>query len=633
MEQFDAPATDENTTIPQLIGSNLRVEEELGRGGMGTVYRATHLGLDRVVAVKILNQEVAANANVSQRFAREAKLMAKLRHPRAAMIYDSGTLPDGRLFIVMEYVEGVTLADVLKKTGKMPYRQAVEIAVSICDVLSEAHSLGIIHRDLKPANIMLNGRDVYVLDFGIAKLLNSDSAETLKLSMTGNGALIGTPHYMSPEQCLGEPVEARSDLYSLGALLYETLSGRPPFDEEVFSAIIIKHAMVEPPPLNDLNGEIPAALIQVVNQLLAKKPSDRPANAEAAKVLLLASVASTTGNLTNNLHAEPNEIAAPVNNQTNNLTVSTGDQTNNSAAPSDVQTNSFSAPNSSYVTQSDAVVEPLQPSAANQNTNQFVSSQTLHDTTNNPPPAAGNRKYLYAGGALIALIAAFAAVGWMRMSPPSNAVIASSPAKSPSANTAAANYPMNMDSMNHGGMVMGDDFAETKTDDKTNAPSAPILSSEEADKVITRITQTTEHRADGMQIIKTPKDTALVCIHNMIEMGKTHMFAVERPNAGSQWEITARVSLDNEQFHGSNWTFEPQDVDNDGFEDVIFNGVNADQTARKVLIYIPRTRQNYWIIATKDANGKFTSRTLSPNAQSNNTTAIRKALEQTVLSN
>ncbi len=625
MEHLDAPATNENSAVPQIIGNNLRVEEELGRGGMGTVYRATHLGLDRVVAIKILNQEVAANANISQRFAREAKLMAKLRHPRAAMIYDSGTLPDGRLFIVMQFVEGVTLADVLKKTGRMPYRQAVEIAVSICDVLSEAHSLGIVHRDLKPANIMLDGRDVFVLDFGIAKLLNSDSAETLKLSMTGSGALIGTPHYMSPEQCLGELVEARSDLYSLGALLYETLSGRPPFDDEVFSAIIIKHAMVEPPPLNDLNGEIPPALISVVNQLLAKKPADRPATAEATKTLLLESIALTAN--------QTNSLTAPINNQTNKLAAPADNQTSHRAAPTNNQTNEFTASSGNYATQTEAMVEPARQSAVTPPTNQFAAPQTLYDAVNSSPSSAGNRKYLYAGGALLALIAA-AAIGFVRMqSPPAASVAASNPVKSPSANSSAANYPMNMETMNHGGMVMGDDYAAAKTNDKQNAPSAPLLSSEEADKVILRITQTTEHRSDGMQIIKTPKDSALVCIHNMIEMGKTHMFAVERPNTDSQWEITARVSLDNEQFHGSNWTFEPQDVDNDGFEDVIFNGVNTENNARKVLIYVPRTRQNYWIIAAKDAAGKITNSTLSPNAQTNNAAAIRKALEQAVQSN
>jgi hypothetical protein len=204
-------------------------------------------------------------------------------------------------------------------------------------------------------------------------------------------------------------------------------------------------------------------------------------------------------------------------------------------------------------------------------------------------------------------------------------------------NVAAANtssntdYMANMDHMNHN-MATGDDFAKNtkKSDEKVTASSVPLLSSEEADKVISHITQTTEHRSDGMQIIKTPKDTALVCIHNMIDMGKTHMFAVERPNINSQWEISARVSLDVPEFRGASWQFEPQDADNDGYEDVVFTAANADKTARRVLIYVPRTRQNYWVLTANDTSGKVTNKTFSPNAQTTTGAPFRSALEQTV---
>jgi hypothetical protein len=179
-------------------------------------------------------------------------------------------------------------------------------------------------------------------------------------------------------------------------------------------------------------------------------------------------------------------------------------------------------------------------------------------------------------------------------------------------------------------MPMGDDFAKTTQPGDDKPASVPILSAEEADKVITGITQTTEHHADGMQIIKTPKDTALVCIHNKIEAGQTHIFAVERPNLNSPWEISARLSLDIPEFRSPNWTFEPQDVDSDGYEEVIFSGVNAESTAHRVLIYVPRTRQNYTILLVKDASGKTVSSTLSPNAQTANSSAFRKALEKSV---
>lgn len=589
MENFDAPA---GGAVPQIVANNLRIENILGRGGMGTVYRATHLTLDRVVAVKIINSDVAANTDISQRFAREARLMAKLRHPRAAMIYDSGTLPDGRLFIVMEYVEGITLAEVLQKEGKLPYQKAVNIAVSICDVLGEAHSLGIIHRDLKPANIMLNNQGVFVLDFGIAKMLNADNAESMKLSMTGGGALIGTPYYMSPEQCLGNPVEARSDLYSLGALLFEMLAGRPPFDEDIFSAVIIKHAMVEAPKLEEFCKDVPPALCNVVNRLLSKNPDDRPANAAVTKALLEASVSGQTSPAIHfptqtNVNAVPANQTAPA-----ALTQQLPNQTN-----------------------------PQIPKPSMELPHAPISSTAR--------PANRSRNIGIAAGAavLLLLIGGIAVGAFFFMKSRESAKVLTAPSNQTNANS-YTNSSSNTDHTMHN-MPMGDDFAKKTDDEKTTPISAQILSAEEADKVITNITKTTEHHADGMQIIKTPKDTALVCIHNKIEAGQTHIFAVERPNLTSPWEISARVSLDIPEFRSPNWTFEPQDVDGDGFEEVIFSGVNAEGTAHRVLIYVPRTRQNYTILVVRDASGKLISSTLSPNALTANAAAIRKALEQT----
>jgi serine/threonine protein kinase len=592
MENFDAPAGSADNAIPKIIANNLQIENILGRGGMGTVYRATHLTLDRVVAVKIINSDVAANTDISQRFAREARLMAKLRHPRAAMIYDSGTLPDGRLFIVMEYVEGITLAEVLQKEGRLPFQKAVDIAVSICDVLGEAHSLGIIHRDLKPANIMLNNQGVFVLDFGIAKMLNADNAESMKLSMTGGGALIGTPYYMSPEQCLGNPVEARSDLYSLGALLFEMLSGRPPFDEDTFSAVIIKHAMVEAPKLEEFCRDIPPALCNVVNSLLSKNPDERPASAAVTKSLLEASVSGQT---------------SPAINFTT--------QTNVSAAPANQ-----SAP-AALTQQLSSQTSPQIPKP----------SMELPSAALSSVPRAGNRSRnigILAGAALLLLLVAGISIGaFFFIKSRAGANLANTSSNQTS--NAYTNSSSNMEHTMHN-MPMGEDFTKKTDDDKANPISAQILSTEEADKVITNITRTTEHHADGMQIIKTPKDTALVCIHNKIDLGQTHIFAVERPNLTSPWEITARISLDIPEFRSPNWTFEPQDVDGDGFEEVIFSGVNADSTAHRVLIYVPRTRQNYTILLVKDASGKTVSTTLSPNAQTVNAAAIRKTLEQSV---
>jgi predicted Ser/Thr protein kinase len=279
--------------VPQIIAGRFKIEREIGTGGMGTVYLATHLGLERPVAVKIIRREFAGDADVAERFLREARTMAKLRHPHAAMIFDAGNLPDGRHFIVMEFVEGETLSQALAREGRFPASKAVRIATEICDVLEEAHRLGIIHRDLKPSNILLGKRGVCVLDFGVAKVLASSAESTFTHASTGSGQLIGTPRYMSPEQCLGQRVGARSDLYSLGVLLYEMLAGRPPFIDPLQSALLIKQATTPAPPLPRLRQDIARPLALAVHTLLAKRPEDRPRTAAVAKALLERSLVQT----------------------------------------------------------------------------------------------------------------------------------------------------------------------------------------------------------------------------------------------------------------------------------------------------------------------------------------------------
>jgi serine/threonine protein kinase len=270
--------------VPQFIAGRFRIECEIGTGGMGTVYRATHLGLERPVAVKIIKREFAGDRDVADRFLREARTMARLRHPHAAMIFDAGNLPDGRHFIIMEFVEGTTLSQALARE-RFSAERAVKIAVQICEVLAEAHQLGIIHRDLKPSNIMLNERGVRVLDFGVAKVLVTPDT-TATHATTGSGQIVGTPRYMSPEQCLGQRVGARSDLYSLGVVLYEMLAGRPPFIDALPSAVLVKHAIAPPPPLPQMRPDIPKQLALAVHTLLAKRPEDRPRTAAAARALL-----------------------------------------------------------------------------------------------------------------------------------------------------------------------------------------------------------------------------------------------------------------------------------------------------------------------------------------------------------
>ncbi len=276
--------------VPQFIAGRFRIEGEIGTGGMGTVYRAIHLGLERPVAVKIIKREFAADRDVADRFLREARTMAKLRHPYAAMIFDAGNLPDGRHFIIMEFVEGLTLSEALAREGPFSPERAVGIALQVCDVLEEAHALGIIHRDLKPSNIMLSERGVRVLDFGVAKVLASSTEVTATHASTGSGQIVGTPRYMSPEQCLGQRVGARSDLYSLGVLLYEMLAGRPPFIDALPSAVLVKQATASPQPLLQVGRKVPRPLALAVHNLLAKRPEDRPRTAALARALLAKSL-------------------------------------------------------------------------------------------------------------------------------------------------------------------------------------------------------------------------------------------------------------------------------------------------------------------------------------------------------
>jgi predicted Ser/Thr protein kinase len=279
--------------VPQFIAGRFRIEREIGTGGMGAVYLATHLDLERPVAVKIIRREFAGDADVADRFLREARTMAKLRHPNAAMIFDAGNLPDGRHFIVMEFVEGETLSQALAREGRFSFSKAVGIATQICDVLEEAHRIGIVHRDLKPSNILLGTRGVCVLDFGVAKVLASSAESTATHASTGSGQLVGTPRYMSPEQCLGQRVGARSDLYSLGVLVYEMLAGRPPFVDPLQSALLVKQATAAAPPLPRLRQDIPRSLALAVHSLLAKRPEDRPRTASMAKTLLERSLIRT----------------------------------------------------------------------------------------------------------------------------------------------------------------------------------------------------------------------------------------------------------------------------------------------------------------------------------------------------
>ena len=275
-----------------MIGATLgsyTVERELGRGGMGAVYAAVHVLLGPRAAVKVLLGALSRDEAAVQRFFNEARAASAIKHPSIVEIYDFGWAEDEggehrSAYIVMELMDGESLAARLARVGKLPVPSALLVARQIATALGAAHRAGIVHRDLKPDNVFLvpdpevaSGERVKLLDFGIAKL----ASQTGGVAKTTTGAIMGTPHYMSPEQCEGSrAVDAKSDLYALGCMLFQMISGRLPFEGEGIGGIIGMHLYVEPPLLRSRVPDAPEGVEALVTRLLAKAPDDRPASAE-----------------------------------------------------------------------------------------------------------------------------------------------------------------------------------------------------------------------------------------------------------------------------------------------------------------------------------------------------------------
>ncbi len=264
--------------IDSLVG-NYRIIDLLSVGGMGTVYRAEHALLGRIAAVKVLHPEMCANKDIVNRFFNEAKATTAIKHPGIVEIFDFGYMPSGHAFLVMEFLEGMTLAQRIKLRGPLPEGEAAMVLRGVCSALGAAHAKGIVHRDLKPDNIFVIpdpdsalGERSKILDFGIAKLTDIGLAG----SATKTGAVMGTPTYMSPEQCSGRgAVDHRADLYSLGCILYELLAGRPPFVALGAGELIGAHLFMQPePPSHHIQG-ISAETEALVMSLLDKQPERR----------------------------------------------------------------------------------------------------------------------------------------------------------------------------------------------------------------------------------------------------------------------------------------------------------------------------------------------------------------------
>lgn len=266
--------------IGQVLG-NCRLRGLLGRGGMGAVYLAEHLKLERLVAIKTISAIGRQNPTAVARFVREARVAATVRHPNLIQIYDVSDA-GGACYMVMELIEGVDLAQLIDGRGALPARRAAGYAADAAEALAVAHAAGVVHRDIKPDNLVLtHAGAIKVIDFGLARRVEPDPGGGL----TSAGQVMGTPHYMAPEQGSGEAVDGLTDVYSLGMTLYCLLAGRPPFVGDNPLAVLMQQLDATPPPLTELAPDVPPPLAELVGEMIDKAPAGRPTAAEVARRL------------------------------------------------------------------------------------------------------------------------------------------------------------------------------------------------------------------------------------------------------------------------------------------------------------------------------------------------------------
>ena len=293
-----------------LLAGRYVIEEVIGEGGMATVYRARHKLVDRLVAVKIMNPMLASDPIVRERFRREARSAQKLAHPNIIEIFDQGDTEDGTCYIVMELLRGESIAGAVQRHGRLEIDRAVHVMIQVARGIARAHDLEIIHRDIKPENIFLCRREdgsdlVKILDFGIARSRHDPR-------LTGQGELFGTPQYMAPERIIGNDPGGSSDLYALGVVFFEMLTGRLPFIAPDVATFFVKHMNEPPPSLRLFNPKVPRALDELVVKMLAKEPKDRPVDGHRIHADLLEILKEREAPAPPTADAEATSVPAPV---------------------------------------------------------------------------------------------------------------------------------------------------------------------------------------------------------------------------------------------------------------------------------------------------------------------------------
>ncbi|MGZ3427465.1 MAG: serine/threonine-protein kinase, partial [Polyangia bacterium] len=263
--------------VGQILAERYRVVRLIGEGGMGQVYEAQHVNINKRFALKLLRPEIVSNGEAVARFRQEAWSASSIGHDNIIEIEDFATLPSGAVYLAMEYLDGVALSERMRQEPPLSFGESLDIVLQVTSGLAAAHDKSIVHRDMKPENIFLtmkHGRPLAkILDFGIAKVSGAEGNR----SLTRTGTIFGTPHYMSPEQALGKPLDHRADIYSVGVIMYELFTGKVPFEAESFMGILTKHITTQPTPPRQIapEREIPVELEAVILRALAKEAEDR----------------------------------------------------------------------------------------------------------------------------------------------------------------------------------------------------------------------------------------------------------------------------------------------------------------------------------------------------------------------